>query len=387
VRIALVLPRFGPNAGGVERYAWELAHGIARAGHEAHVVCHRGEGDGAPGIRLREVPIVRWHNAFKIASFARNADRLVTEGASEFDIVHGFGRTTVHDLYRVGGGVHRAYLARMRAESPGGWLGLWQRVDPRNWVIDRIEDRIFRRGTARRFTAISRLCALDVEEHYGIPASGIEVVYNGVDVDTFHPRNRERSREPLRTRHNVRDDEIVFLFVGTGFRRKGLDTLIDALADLAKEAPVRLFVVGKGSEGAFRRQVRKRSLEEKVWFLGPRRDLAELYAMADVFALPTRYEPFGTVCLEAWASGLPVVVSRMSGASEVMTPGEHGAILEDSESAAELAGKLRPFLSAAERDRVGPLARGLACRHTIEANIARTIAIYGEIAAARGAKS
>ena len=386
MKIALVLPRFGPHAGGVERYAWELAHGIARAGHEAHVVCHRGESDGAEGIRLREVPVVRWHNALKIASYARNADRLVTESASEFDVVHGFGRTTVHDLYRVGGGVHRAYLARMRAESPGGWLGLWQRVDPRNWVIDRIEDQVFRRGTGRRFTAISRLCARDVEEHYGIPAGEIEVIYNGVDVEAFHPRNRERSREPFRRRHNLRDDEVAFLFVGSGFHRKGLDTLIDALAELAGEAPVRLFVVGKGSEGAYRRQVRKRSLEEKVWFLGPRRDLADLYAMSDVFVLPTRYEPFGTVCLEAWATGLPVVVGRMSGASEVMTPGEHGAILEDHGSASELAGKLRPFLSASERARVAPLARDLACRHTIDANIARTIAIYGEIAQARGGK-
>lgn len=384
MRIALVLPRFGPNLGGVERYAWELAHGVARAGHEVHVVCHRGEHDGTPGIRIRQVPIVRWHNALKIASYARNADRLVAAEGKAFDVVHGFGRTTVHDLYRVGGGVHRAYLARMRAESSSGWLGLWQRLDPRNWVIDRIEARIFRRDAGRRFTAISRLCARDVEEHYGIPASEIEVIHNGVDVEVFHPRNRDRFREPFRRRHNVRDDETAVLFVGTGFRRKGLDTLIAAVGELAKEAPVRLFVVGKGSEGAFRREVRKRSLEEKVWFLGSRRDLAELYAMSDVFVLPTRYEPFGTACLEAWATGLPVVVSRMSGASEVMTPGEHGAILEDPESASELAERLRPFLSPAERARVAPLARGLAERHTIQANVARTIAIYEEVARARG---
>lgn len=384
MRIALVLPRFGPNLGGVERYVWELAHGIVRAGHEAHVVCHRGESDGVEGIRLREVPVVRWHNALKIASYARRADRLVTENAAEFDVVHGFGRTTVHDLYRIGGGVHRAYLARMRAEARGGWLGLWQRIDPRNWVIHRIEDAIFRRGSGRRFTAISRLCARDVETHYGIPASEIEVIYNGVDTETFHPRNRERLRAPVRQRHNLREDEIVLLFVGTGFRRKGLDTLIAALQELVGEAPLRLLVVGKGNEAAFRREVRRRSLEEKVWFLGARRDLPELYAMSDIFVLPTRYEPFGTACLEAWATGLPVVVSRMSGACEVMTPGDHGAILEDPESAAELASRIRPFLSAEERARVAPLARELACRHTIQANIDRTLAIYAEIARAKG---
>ncbi len=383
MRVALVLPRYAPHTGGVERYVHELTRGLLAGGHEVHVVCFRADSDGVPGLVVRAVPVVRWHNAIKIASFARSADREVRRIQADFDVVHGFGRTTVHDLYRVGGGVHAAYLARMLAEQPGGVRALWQRIDPRNWVIRRIERDIFRRGE-RRFTAISRLCARDVEQHYGIPASEIEVIYNGVDVEAFHPRNRDRWREEMRRRHGVRPDETVLLFVGSGFERKGLDTLVAAAAELAKEAPLRVVVVGKGSEHRYHRLANRLGLLDRVHFLGPRRDLAEIYPLGDVFVLPTRYEPFGTVCLEAWATGLPVVVSRASGASEIMTEGEHGSIVEDANDAAELARKIRPLLSPAERERIAPLARDLACRHTIEANVARTVEIYREIARAKG---
>jgi UDP-glucose:(heptosyl)LPS alpha-1,3-glucosyltransferase len=128
------------------------------------------------------------------------------------------------------------------------------------------------------------------------------------------------------------------LFVGSGFARKGLDTLIEALAGLG-DRRAWLVVAGKGAVEEHAGTADQLGLGDRIRWLGPRRDVERLYAAADAVALPARYEPFGNVHLEALAAGLPVLTSRRAGGAEVIRDGENGWVVPPADPAA-LAGAL-----------------------------------------------
>ncbi|GAJ05049.1 unnamed protein product, partial [marine sediment metagenome] len=138
-------------------------------------------------------------------------------------------------------------------------------------------------------------------------------------MEEFHPKNRALFREEIREEFNIGNDEFLILFVGSGYRRKGLRYLIEAISLLKEEKPLKVLVVAKGKKRPYLRLARRLGREDKIIFTGGRKDLRKFYAASDLFVLPTVYEPFGNVCLETLASGLPIIVSRAGGAAEIIT--------------------------------------------------------------------
>jgi UDP-glucose:(heptosyl)LPS alpha-1,3-glucosyltransferase len=180
----------------------------------------------------------------------------------------------------------------------------------------------------------------------GASDSAIEVVPNGVDVDRFHPSNRLLYRAETRATLGLADKDPMVLFVGNSWGRKGLCTAIEAIRgdDMAN---VRLVVVGEGSERAFLEGV-PADVASRIIFAG-RNQLAieRFYAAADVFILPTLYEPFGLVILEALASGVPAIVSATAGASEWLADGVDAVLLQDPSDGEEARAALRSILGSA----------------------------------------
>jgi UDP-glucose:(heptosyl)LPS alpha-1,3-glucosyltransferase len=163
----------------------------------------------------------------------------------------------------------------------------------------------------------------------------------------------------------------VLLFVGSGFERKGLRFCIEALAWLPTN--FRLKVVGKGDVAAHQRLARRLGVASRLEFCGFNLDPVAVYQGADVLVHPAIYEPFANVCLEALASGLPVVTSRINGASEVLAPGVNGAIIERPDDIRELSAAIGQFqdpdrLAAASRQ-----ARTTAEAHPFARNVAATL--------------
>ena len=115
-------------------------------------------------------------------------------------------------------------------------------------------------------------------------------------------------------------------------------------------------------------------------FVGPVEDPVPYYAAADALVLPSFYDPFGLVVLEAAACGLPVVTSRASGASELLSEGRDGYVLDDPADAASWADRLERLLDPALRRRMGEAARRLALQYTLERNCDALLAIYHELA-------
>jgi UDP-glucose:(heptosyl)LPS alpha-1,3-glucosyltransferase len=200
--------------------------------------------------------------------------------------------------------------------------------------------------------AISALGRAEIRRLYGTPEAAVHLIYNGVDLTRFHPDNRPRLGPEVRRRLGLGAGHFVVAFVGSGFQRKGLDLAIEALA-LCRDPDLRLLVAGRGDAAPYREQAGRLGLGERVLWLGPEPRVEEVYAAADLLALPARYEPFGNVHLEALASGVPVLSSRAAGGAEVIESGLNGWVVAELTPAAVAEG----LRALREADAAGLAAR------------------------------
>jgi UDP-glucose:(heptosyl)LPS alpha-1,3-glucosyltransferase len=355
----LVIARPFVFHGGVERATAGLLGGLVAHGYEVHLLSPPGQAE-VPGVRLHRLPLPPLPAVPRMLALAAMA-RLVV-GRGDWDIVQSHERTLRQDVYRAGEGCHRAYLAS-RGTARG--RGLYHRV------VLALERRVLE-GTPR-IAAIARMGQEEIRRLYGVDERRVSVVYNGIDLERFHPRNRARDGGAARLEAGIPRDAWVLLFVGSGFQRKGLDYVVEALARLP-DRRVRLLVVGKGNPEAYRQRAERLGVGARIVWLGPRADVERWYAAADVLVLPTRYEPFGNVHLEALASGVPVVSSVHAGGSEIVQSGINGVVI-DPEQGDALAGAVERLRDVAG-DGLVDAARRSAEPFTYAAQVAGFTRIY-----------
>lgn len=284
MKIALVHRRFTTN-GGTERYLVGFARWLVARGEEVVVLCNEVREDLRAERGVRFVPLPMWRPA-KAVSLWVSAGRALRR--ERYDAVMGFGRTPGHQLFRAGGGSHVDHLRRTHPVRR--WL------DPGEWAEVAMDRAAVRQ--ARVCIANSRLGAEGLVRDYG--ARRVEVVYNGVDLRRFRPDPQARAA----VRAELGAAGPVAIFLGNGFRRKGLDLAIAALP-----AGWTLWVVGHDPPWR---------APDAVRFLGGQQEVERLLRAADVMVLPTRYDPFANACLEALASGVPALTTPANGAAEVL---------------------------------------------------------------------
>ncbi len=353
MRVALVIRKFSP-AGGAERACALLARGLRERGHEVHVFAQ--EIAPAEGVIPHRVPP---DGFFRQHGFAERARALLAR--ERFDVVQSFARTACQDVLRLGGGIHREYLERTDpAYSPLGRL--WRRVRPKERFELALERESLAPAASVRIVAVSHRVKEEAIRHYGVPPDKIAVIHNAVDGEEFRPDPAARAR--LRRELGLAEDEYVLLFCGTGFRRKGLDF---ALAALDRVPSAKLLVAG---EGRPRPHPRAR-------FLGRRADTAALYAASDALILPTLYDPFPNACLEAMASGIPVIVSRVAGVSEIIDG--DSIVVEDPSDVEALAAAVRRLEDPGHRRAMGEAARRKALLHPPSRVVEETLRVYEEV--------
>jgi UDP-glucose:(heptosyl)LPS alpha-1,3-glucosyltransferase len=302
VRILIIARPFVFH-GGVETATSGLLGALLAHGHEVH---RAGPGRQAQhaGVTDHELWMPPLPSPFRALALVAVAARIARSG--RWDVVQSHERTLTQDVYRAGEGCHRGYLEAM---GPAPSRRLHHRV------MLALERRVFARTP--EIVAISRAGADEIARLYGVPCARLSVVYNGVDLERFHPRLHAAQRPAARAEAGVPADAWLVLFAGSGFERKGLDVAIRALA-LLPDDHSRLVVIGRGDAARYRTLAREAGVADRLVWLGVRADIERWYAAADVLVLPTRYEPFGNVHLEALATGLPVVTSRVAGGAEVV---------------------------------------------------------------------
>ncbi len=302
MKIALVRPKVGFGLGGAENYTASVARELLRAGHEVFVVADRCE---VPGVRHLRAPIYGRGSLAKTLSFFLNARRVLSR--ERFDVVYATGRFFPADWVRVSDPLHIVWLYRGYERPPLLWP-----VRPRHRLILWLERKSLEQ--ARRVIVNSRLVFKEIAEHYPLATGKTEVIYNGVDLERFNPAVR-RFRTAVRQELGLSEKDWVLLFAGSDWRRKGLPFLLSVLEELPEE--FKLLVAGGQKLGK----------KGRVYYLGPVKKMERLYGAADLLVLPTLYDPFANVVLEALACGLPVITTPENGASEAVSYLGRGKIL------------------------------------------------------------
>ncbi len=372
LKLALVRQRYNPY-GGAERFIARALPALERAGAEVTLISRSGEGWGAR--RLLRVDPFHVGNLWRDWSFARAA-RTAWRRES-FDIVQSHERIPGCDVYRAGDGVHRRWLElRQCTASVLERIGI--ALNPYHRYVCNAERQMFEHPRLRAVICNSKMVRDEVQRAFRIGREKLHVIYNGVDLEYFHPRQGEALRGAARAQLGCRPRDTLFLFVGSGFSRKGLAAAIDALAAAANRA-FWLLVVGRDREEArFARQARAAGLSGRVRFLGGRDDVRPLYAAADCFILPSRYDPFPNTALEALAMGLPAIVSSRCGAAEIIEPGANGWICEPDD-APGIARLMQAADGAISDGRMARAARSTAERFGIEAMAGKLAELYASI--------
>ena len=313
MKIALIHKRLDLN-GGTERDLFQTAEGLRALGHEVHLFCSEYGVRPPEGIIAHHVPVVPFGRTFRLWSFAWFGRRAISQ--ANYDVAIGFGRLPRQDVLRCGGGTHRGFLRRLGREG-GAQRRLWQMGSFYHRSLLAIERRQYNSTGSRTIVAVSEQVKRDIIANYSVPAEKIVVLYNGVDTKRFHPAKRGEVRDQLRNRWKIPFDAPLVLFVGSGFRRKGLDSLLAAWKSPKLD---RVFLLIVGADARLRSyQARAEVVAPgRIIFAGRQEDVENYYAAADVVALPSLQEAFGNVVLEALASGLPVLVSRDVGAGEII---------------------------------------------------------------------
>lgn len=367
MKLALVRQRYTPY-GGAERFVERALSALSDTGVQITVIAR--DWQGSPGHRLVRCDPPYLGRLLRDAGFARCVCREVAR--SDFALVQSHERIACCDVYRAGDGLHRDWLAaRARVLSP--LARLFQRLSPYHRYVLAQEARLFQSPRLKAVICNSRMVRDAILHHFCIDAHKLHVIYNGVDTRHFHPRCREVGRA-LRQRLAAAEDTPVFAFVGSGFLRKGLDAALAALARMP--APAVLLVVGGDRHlPRYRRRAERLGLGARVIFAGPQKDVLPYYGAADALLLPTLYDPFPNVVLEAAACGLPVITSRQCGAAEILAEGETGFV-HDALDVDGLAQSLQ-LLAHSDRARsMGEAARALAERFSLERMATDMVNLY-----------
>ncbi len=341
MRVALSFPGCH-RRGGVERVVYECASYLASRGHETHLFAAECDGSLDSRVTRHVVPVPEQPAAFRPWHFRRSSARQLRSGGTGY--VHSaFGVESPDDGVLWVGSVHRAWL-EISGESRDFKGRLRQRLNPFHPVILNLERRYYQGRRYRRLIALTEQVKSDLQRFYQVPDEDIIVLPNGFSPTEFNVETARERREAMRAELGYRPSDRVVIFVANELERKGFGQLLRAIAGLG-DPTLQLLVVGRVTSAGYAGEIERLGLADRVRFTGPTSDVAAYYAAADVFALPTQYEAWGLVIVEALACGLPVVTSRLAGAAQVVFEGHTGELLDDPFDVDEISRRLGQVLS------------------------------------------
>jgi UDP-glucose:(heptosyl)LPS alpha-1,3-glucosyltransferase len=319
--------------GGTERDLYRTAEGLRDLGHDVHLFCAEFGVEAPRGTFAHRIPVLPFGRTAQLWSAARCGPETIRR--HDCDIVINFGRIIDQDVVRSGGGTHLGYLERLTKEDRIQ-RRLWYRFSIYHRTLLALEERQFAIARYKKVIAVSEQVKRDVMEHYPVPAERIIVLYNGVDQERFHPSLRDRWRCHIRRELSIPERSPMVLFVGSGFRRKGLERLLAAWT-LPKMQHAYLLVVGDDARIGYYKDRAKALAGDRIVFAGRQAAVERYYGAADAVALPSIQEAFGNVVLEGLACGLPVIVARGVGAAEILRGRLNDGIVENPDNPVELA--------------------------------------------------
>lgn len=328
MRIAFLLYKYFPY-GGMQRDFLRLLQAVQQRGHACRVYCIGWQGEQPEEVELCLVPV-------SAASSHRRGERFAQWvrgdlAARPVDGVVGFNKLPGLDVYFA---ADPCYLDKALAER--GWL---YRRGARFRHFAAYERAVFGADSSTRILLISNTERRKYERHYHTPAARMYLLPPGVSPDRRRPDDAAQRRRVLRDSLGLDGDELVLLFLGSGFITKGLGRALRALASVRASHPdvrLRLLVVGQDKWRQFHHLARRLGVADAVSYLGGRDDVPDLLLAADLLVHPALAEAGGVVLLEALVAGLPVVVTDVCGYAHHVQAAGAGIVLPSPFSQQEL---------------------------------------------------
>ncbi len=347
-KIAIIKKEFAAT-GGLEKVTGRILNALLKRGADVTVYTSAKAELPCPHVAYNPKGLLKVQRL-------KDFDRWTSEETAHHEVVFSMDRTSRQTHHRAGNGVHAAYLD-MRASSEGLLRSLSFAVNPLHRLQLQLEKKTFESSHTRTIIVNSAMVKDQVLHYYKTDPSKIHVIHNGVEWSELEADFKDSLAQKKRYALSLNLDPSVFqfLFVGHNFKRKGLDVLLEALA-LLKNRNFHLSIVGHDKNlYLYQSLARAHGLESQVTFCGPKSSSRPHYLAADALVIPSLYDPFANVTVEALALGLFVVSSKSNGGHEVLQP-HSGVTYENAQNPEELAAALE---TAMDFPKEAPLAAAI----------------------------
>lgn len=368
-KIAVVVPKYGLVGGG-ERFVQELTERIvADHRYEVHVFANKWR-QQSDRITFHKVPIISFPKFLTTISFAWFANRRIAK--MDFDLIHTHERIFHADIFTMHSVPHRFWVKEIRKKH----MSLFDYGT--SWV----EQSFINDGKCRMFLPVSGITKEKFLQEFSVDPEKIQVIHPGVDIDRFNKLDRETCRREIRKQFGIKETDTLILFVSMNFELKGLDNIMAAMAMTKSKHPsenLKLLVVGKGNEKKYGRLSQKLGIKDDVIFAGVWKDnIEQIYLASDVFAMPSGFDTFGMVVLEAMSASLPVIISDSVGARDLVEDGINGFIVE-KEDIDTMSVRIAFMLNKEKRKNMANHAYKVASKNTWDLMANQVLEIYREV--------
>lgn len=318
MKLAFCIFKYFPF-GGAQRDLLRVARLCVERGHSVHVFTLSWEGEQPADIHVHVIPVSATINHKRYKQFVEQANRFIKQ--QSFDAVVGFNKMPGLDIYYA---ADPCYVAKI-AERYGHWLK-WL---PRYKLLSTYEQAVFAPTSTTHILLLTEKQRPAFQRYYDTPTHRFEVLSPTIDINRIALDKAAEVRAQFREEWGLKANDKLLLAVGSGFKTKGLDRSLIAMAALpeAIKAHTHFMILGQDNPRAFQRMAKKLNISQRVHFLGGRADVLRFFLSADLLLHPAYAENTGSVLLEAAAAGLPIVVSDVCGFAPLVATAQAGIVL------------------------------------------------------------
>jgi len=348
MRLAFALYKYFPY-GGLARDFMRIVDVCIKKGYLIDVFVMEWQGELVPEYNSHVLRCNGWSNHAKVADFHRQlAEKLAKES---YDVVVGFNKIPNLDVYYA---ADPCYIDRFIDKSS------FNKLNPRYRFYAGVEEAVFGANSNTVCLMISDVQTELFKMHYQTPNNRLVMLPPGIDANRRRPSDAVNRRQAFRRKLEISAQDFIVLMVGTGFKTKGVDRAINALAALPGGllSKTHLMVVGEDDLPSYERLANEKGVGECVHLMGGRSDVPDFLLAADVLLHPARKENTGTVILEAMVAGLPMLVTDICGYAKYVTQSEAGVVMTSPFEQKELNEQLTSMLLDEKRSE--RVARALA---------------------------
>ncbi|MEH6557726.1 MAG: glycosyltransferase family 4 protein [Oceanicoccus sp.] len=338
MKLALCLFRYFPY-GGLQRNFLTIGQELVRRGHEVVIYTGAWEGDRPKELSIKILPVSGYSNHAKNRHFHQHLQRALA--ASPVDLVVGFNKMPGLDVYYCAD----TCFATKAYEDKNIWYRMTSRC---RWSL-RYERSVFGVDTSTEVLLLSEQEGKAFKKYYGTDDRRLHLMPPGISRNRVRDELSDTKRALTRNELDVDEQGKVIAFVGSDYKRKGLDRLLTAFSSLppGEQRLNRIIVIGRDKhQPAYEKLAAKLSILDRVTFLGQRDDVPDLLFASDYLAHPAYLENTGNVLLEGVVAGLPVICTAICGYSFYIEQNQLGEVVAEPFKQTSMNSQLQQLLNS-----------------------------------------